>query len=70
MSELVQDLSRPVPDATLHGRKLDAVAGVVSLSQVGIAKEKVVNIGRLSELAAAELFVASASRDVRFTLFE
>lgn len=33
--------------------------------QVGIAKEKVVNIGRLSEVAAAELFVASASREVQ-----
>ena len=32
--------------------------------QVGIAKEKVVSIGRLSELAAAELFVASAPREV------
>ena len=32
--------------------------------QVGIAKEKVVNISRLSELAAAELFVASAPREV------
>lgn len=36
--------------------------------QVGIAKEKVVNIGRLSELAAAELFVATAPREVRSAL--
>lgn len=35
------------------------------MMKVGIAREKVVNIGRLSELAAAELFVASASREVR-----
>lgn len=34
-------------------------------SQVGIATEKVVNIDKLSELAAAELFVASAPREVR-----
>lgn len=32
--------------------------------QVGIAKEKVVNIGRLSDLVAAELFIASAPREV------
>lgn len=32
--------------------------------QVGIAKEKIVNIGRLSDVTAAELFVASAPREV------
>ncbi|CAM9157825.1 unnamed protein product [Ectocarpus sp. 6 AP-2014] len=37
---------------------------VTVVTQVGIAKEKVVNIGRLGELAAAELFVASAPRKV------
>lgn len=37
---------------------------VTVVTQVGIAKEKVVNIGRLSELAAAELFVATAPREV------
>ncbi|CAM9328661.1 unnamed protein product [Hapterophycus canaliculatus] len=37
---------------------------VTVITQVGIANEKVVNIGRLSELAAAELFVASSPREV------
>lgn len=41
---------------------------VFGFPQVGIATEKVVNIERLSELAAAELFVASAPRKVRVTL--
>lgn len=36
--------------------------------QVGIAKEKVVDIDRLSDLAAVELFVASAPREVRQAL--
>lgn len=58
-----------MPVAMLYGRDLNTPAGFVSLSQVGIAKEKVVNIGKLSELAAAELFVASAPREVRTVLF-
>lgn len=36
--------------------------------QVGIATEKVVNIDRLVDLAAAELFVASAPREVKCDL--
>ncbi|CAM9438393.1 unnamed protein product [Ascophyllum nodosum] len=43
--------------------KLKFVITVVN--QVGIAREKVVNISRLSGLDAAELFVASASRELQ-----
>lgn len=51
----------------VHGP--NAPAAPFRFPQVGIATEKVVNIDPLSELAAAELFVASAPREVRIVLF-
>lgn len=47
---------------TADANRLQQTNVFYTSSQVGIAKEKVVNIDKLSELAAAELFVASAPR--------
>lgn len=37
-------------------------------AQVGIAREIVVTMGKLGDLAAAELFIASAPREVSWSL--